>query len=268
MFQCYSLKSSRPLLLPLSPKVCSLRLHHHCCPEHRTVGTRYHIYTLIYSIGLSLPDLLCYNKVAVRVGASPHTPPPPHPVEMQRSPLTYGDQDQALGVPTPSSGQYQVASWNLAKDAETPFWKRKRASRYFMFPSTLYLFCLNYPTGSLWQYSPNSHHISLGRSVKGQNSKATWSCPQDTKVSKTSLNLRAPRSWPSRQEGMGRAWWGRSHRASNSTVVCEALSSIWETQEESGHKLVSRTTDSEWVGPRVTIPTTESSPQALGPLNT
>ena len=30
-FQCYSLKSSHPLLLPLSPKVCSLRLYLLCC---------------------------------------------------------------------------------------------------------------------------------------------------------------------------------------------------------------------------------------------
>ena len=37
MFHCYSLKSSQPLLLPLSPKVCSLCLF--CCPAHRIVGT-------------------------------------------------------------------------------------------------------------------------------------------------------------------------------------------------------------------------------------
>ena len=38
MFQCYSLKSSHPLLLPLSPKVCSLRLCLLCCPVGRILG--------------------------------------------------------------------------------------------------------------------------------------------------------------------------------------------------------------------------------------
>ena len=38
MFQCYSLKSSHPLLL-LCPKVCSLCLCLLCCPACRTVGT-------------------------------------------------------------------------------------------------------------------------------------------------------------------------------------------------------------------------------------
>ena len=39
MFQCYSLKSSHPVLLPLSPKVCSLCLCLLCCPVCRTVDT-------------------------------------------------------------------------------------------------------------------------------------------------------------------------------------------------------------------------------------
>ena len=38
MFQCYSLKSSHPLL-PLSPRVCSLRLCLLCCPACRVIGT-------------------------------------------------------------------------------------------------------------------------------------------------------------------------------------------------------------------------------------
>jgi len=38
MFQCYSLKSSHSLLLPLNPKVCSLHLSLLCCPACRTVG--------------------------------------------------------------------------------------------------------------------------------------------------------------------------------------------------------------------------------------
>ena len=39
MFQFYSLKSSHPRLLPLSPKVCSLCLCLLCCPAWRTIGT-------------------------------------------------------------------------------------------------------------------------------------------------------------------------------------------------------------------------------------
>ena len=39
MFQCYSLKSSHPLLLSLNPKVCSLSLCLLCCPAHRIIGT-------------------------------------------------------------------------------------------------------------------------------------------------------------------------------------------------------------------------------------
>ena len=37
-FQCYSLKSSYPLLLPLSPEICSLCLL--CCPACRNIYTR------------------------------------------------------------------------------------------------------------------------------------------------------------------------------------------------------------------------------------
>ena len=39
MFQCYSLKSSYPLLLPLSPKFCSLCLCLLCCPACRIIST-------------------------------------------------------------------------------------------------------------------------------------------------------------------------------------------------------------------------------------
>ena len=39
MFQCYSLKSSQPHLLPLSPKVYSLHLCLLCCPACRIIGT-------------------------------------------------------------------------------------------------------------------------------------------------------------------------------------------------------------------------------------
>ena len=39
MFQCCSLKSSHPLPLPLSPKICSLHLCLLCRPVHRIIGT-------------------------------------------------------------------------------------------------------------------------------------------------------------------------------------------------------------------------------------
>ena len=39
MFQCYSLKSSHPWLLPQSPKVCSLYLCLFCCLEYRVILT-------------------------------------------------------------------------------------------------------------------------------------------------------------------------------------------------------------------------------------
>ena len=39
MFQCYSLKSSHPRLLPLSPKVCSLHLCLLCFPAYRIIST-------------------------------------------------------------------------------------------------------------------------------------------------------------------------------------------------------------------------------------
>ena len=39
LFQRYSLKSSHPHLLPLSPKLCNLCLRLHCCPACRIVST-------------------------------------------------------------------------------------------------------------------------------------------------------------------------------------------------------------------------------------
>ena len=39
MFQCYSLKSSHPHLLPQSPKVCSLYLCFFCCLAYRVIIT-------------------------------------------------------------------------------------------------------------------------------------------------------------------------------------------------------------------------------------
>ena len=39
MFQCYSLKSSHPCLLPQSPKVCSLSLRFFCCLTYTVIIT-------------------------------------------------------------------------------------------------------------------------------------------------------------------------------------------------------------------------------------
>ena len=39
MFQCYSLKSSHPRLLPQSPEVCSLQLYLFCCLTYRVIIT-------------------------------------------------------------------------------------------------------------------------------------------------------------------------------------------------------------------------------------
>ena len=61
MFQCYSLKSSHPCLLSQSPKVCSLHLCLFCCLAHMVIITflsKFHIYLLIYSIGVFLSYLL------------------------------------------------------------------------------------------------------------------------------------------------------------------------------------------------------------------
>ena len=60
MFQSYSLKTSHPHLLPHSPKVFSLPLCLFCylnlgCHHHLS---KFHVYALTYSIGVSLSDLL------------------------------------------------------------------------------------------------------------------------------------------------------------------------------------------------------------------
>ena len=58
MFQCYSLKSSHPGLLPHSPKVCSLHLCLFCIQGRHFWVSKFHIYVLIYYIDVSLYDLL------------------------------------------------------------------------------------------------------------------------------------------------------------------------------------------------------------------
>ena len=61
MFQCYSFKSSHPHLLPQCPKFCSLHLCLFCCLAYRVVIihlSKFHIYALVYCIGVFLSDLL------------------------------------------------------------------------------------------------------------------------------------------------------------------------------------------------------------------
>ena len=55
MFQCYSLKSSHPRLLPQSPKVCSLYLCLFCCLTYKGCHyylSKFHKYVFIYCIGI------------------------------------------------------------------------------------------------------------------------------------------------------------------------------------------------------------------------
>ena len=58
MFQCYSLKSSHPHLLPQSPKDCFLSLCLFCCLAYRVIVnyhlSKFHIYVLIYCIGFAI----------------------------------------------------------------------------------------------------------------------------------------------------------------------------------------------------------------------
>ena len=60
MFQCYSLKSSRPHLLPQSPKVCFLYLSPllSCVQGCRYHLSKFHIYVPIYCTAVFLSDLL------------------------------------------------------------------------------------------------------------------------------------------------------------------------------------------------------------------
>ena len=50
MFQCYSLKSSHPRLLPQSPKVCSLHLRLFCCLAYTVIVTILVILIVLISV--------------------------------------------------------------------------------------------------------------------------------------------------------------------------------------------------------------------------
>ena len=61
MFQCHSPKSSHLLPLPQSLKDCSIHLCIFCCLAYRvilTIFSKFHIYVLVYRIGVFLSDLL------------------------------------------------------------------------------------------------------------------------------------------------------------------------------------------------------------------
>ena len=60
MIECHSPKSSHPLPLPLSPKVCYTHLCLLCCPAYRVVIAIFlnSIYVLVYCIGVFLSGLL------------------------------------------------------------------------------------------------------------------------------------------------------------------------------------------------------------------
>ena len=60
MFQCHSPTSSHPRLLPQSPKVCSLYLSLllSCIQGHHYHLSKFHIYVLVYCIGVFLSGLL------------------------------------------------------------------------------------------------------------------------------------------------------------------------------------------------------------------
>ena len=67
MYQCYSLKSSHPRLLPQSPKACSLYLVSlllSCIYGHHCHLSKFYICALIYCIGVFLSDL--FHSVSVQ----------------------------------------------------------------------------------------------------------------------------------------------------------------------------------------------------------
>ena len=67
MFQCDSLKSSHPRLLPQSPKVCSLHLCRFCCLIYRVIVTIFlnSIYMCQYTalVFLFLTYFILYNRL-------------------------------------------------------------------------------------------------------------------------------------------------------------------------------------------------------------
>ena len=59
MFQCHSPKSSHPLPLPQSPKDCSIHQCLFCCIQGYCYHlSKFHIYALVYCIGVFLSGLL------------------------------------------------------------------------------------------------------------------------------------------------------------------------------------------------------------------
>ena len=92
MFQCYSLKSSHPRLLPLSPKVCSLHLCLLCCPACRIAGT-------IFLNFIYMCVVVVYSLSHVQLFSTPWT-------VAHQAPLSMGfpRQDYFSGLPFPPPG--------------------------------------------------------------------------------------------------------------------------------------------------------------------
>ena len=94
-FQCYSLKSSHPRLLPLSPKVWSLHLCLLCCPACRIVSTVFLNFIYIRCCCLvikSCPTLLYPWTVAHQASLS----------------MGFPGQEYLRGLPCPPPGDLPV----------------------------------------------------------------------------------------------------------------------------------------------------------------
>ena len=66
MFQCYSLKSSHPHLLPQNPKVCSLHMCLSCCLTYRVIiqlsSVTLSCPTLCHTMNRSMPGLPVHHQ--------------------------------------------------------------------------------------------------------------------------------------------------------------------------------------------------------------
>ena len=111
VFQCYSLKSSHPRILPLNPKVCSLHLCLFCCHACRITITslsRFHQFssvtqsctTLCNPTNRSTPDLHVHHIFQEFTQTHVHrvgdTIQPSHPLSSSFPPAPNPSQHQSL----------------------------------------------------------------------------------------------------------------------------------------------------------------------------